>query len=97
MTLSEPIWLGSLAVFGACVLFVCKPTSVFGRALTFEEAALVCWVAHSIYIGTVAVYLALKFQFGISRAANAPATAIAACASVLIILYLVVREQRLSG
>jgi hypothetical protein len=45
-------------------------------------------LSFSIYIGMVAIYYALKLPLGLSRATNAPATAIAACASVFTVQHL---------
>jgi hypothetical protein len=82
------IILGGLAVIAASVMITCKPARIFGRALSYSEALSVCWVAYSIFIGVVALYYALKLPLGLPRATNAPATAIAVCASISAILYL---------
>ena len=82
------IILGSLAVIAASVMITRKSARIFGRALSYNEALSVCWVAYSIFIGVVALYYALKLPLGLPRATNAPAIAIAVCASISTILYL---------
>ena len=42
---SDPAWLGILAVVCASALMVLRPVWFFGRKLSLEEALSVCWVA----------------------------------------------------
>jgi len=86
MTVSDPIALGCFAVLGASVLMVLSPAPFFGRGLSYEEAFSVCWVAWSIYMGVIVIYIGLKLPLGLSRAANAPAAATAVCMSVIAVL-----------
>ncbi|WP_424630591.1 hypothetical protein [Bradyrhizobium sp. SYSU BS000235] len=89
MTVRDQILFGLFAVTGfALVLIKYKPVRFFGRRLSLNESVGVCWIAFSIYIGAVLGYYALKLLFGFPHATNGPATAIAACVSMLSILYL---------
>jgi hypothetical protein len=88
MSIQAQIMLGALAVIAASVLIVCRPARIFGRALSVSEAISVCWVAYAIFIGAVALYYAVKLPLGLSRAGNAPATALAVCVSMAVIVYL---------
>lgn len=88
MSVQAQIVSGALAVLAASVTIACKSARIFGRALSLNEAMSVCWVAYSVFIGVVAFYYALKLLLGLPRETNAPATAIAICASISAILYL---------
>ena len=89
MSIGVQIALGVLAVIAASAIMITRnPARIFGRALSYNEAFSVCWVAYSIFIGAVALYYALKLPLGLPRATNAPATAIAVCVSISAILYL---------
>ena len=61
---SDPAWLGILAVVCASALMVLRPVWFFGRKLSLEEALSVCWVAWSIYMGAFVVYIGLKLPIG---------------------------------
>jgi hypothetical protein len=88
MSIQAQIMLGTLAVIVASVLIVCRPARIFGRALSVSEAISVCWVAYAIFIGAMALYYAVKLPLGLSRTGNAPATALAVCVSMAVIVYL---------
>jgi hypothetical protein len=88
MSIEGQIISGALAVITASVMMTRRPARIFGRALSVNEAISICWVAYSIFIGGVALYYAAKLPLGLSRATNAPATAIAVCASISAIVYL---------
>ena len=62
---SDPAWLGILAVVCASALMVLRPVWFFGRKLSLEEALSVCWVAWSIYMGAFVVYIGLKLPLGL--------------------------------
>jgi hypothetical protein len=88
MGIGGQIALGVLAVVAASVMMTLKPARIFGRALSLNEVLSVGWIAYSIFIGIVALYYALKLPLGLSQTTNAPAIAIAACASISSILHL---------
>ncbi len=88
MSIQGQVILGALAVITASVMITRKPARIFGRTLSVNEAISVCWVAYSIFIGAVALYYAVRLPLGLSRAANAPATAMAVCASISAIVVL---------
>jgi hypothetical protein len=88
MTPIDPAWLGALAVIGASVFIVWRPTRFFGRKMSLEEALSACWVAWSIYMGLFVAYIGLKLPLGLSRAAHAPAVGVAVCLSLAVILWL---------
>ena len=85
---SDPAWLGILAVVCASALMVLRPVWFFGRKLSLEEALSVCWVAWSIYMGAFVVYVGLKLPLGLSRDAHVPAVCVAVCISLIAILGL---------
>ena len=58
-------------------------------ALTLEEVLSAIWVALSIYLAVLVLYVGLKNPFGLSRSAHAPAAALAVCASLITSFYLV--------
>jgi hypothetical protein len=86
--MSDPLWLGSLAVLGVSIFMVLRSRRFFGRKLSLEEALSVCWVAWSIYIGAYVAYLGLKLPLGLSRNANAPAVGVAVCISLIAVFCL---------
>lgn len=88
MTYGDTVGLGCFAVLGASAFMVLRPKWFFGRKLSLEEALSVCWVAWSIYMGAFVIYIGLKLPLGLSRDAHSPAVGIAACSSILAILWL---------
>jgi len=76
---SDPAWLGILAVVCASALMVLRPVWFFGRKLSLEEALSVCWVAWSIYMGAFVVYIGLKLALGLSCGAHVSAVCVAVC------------------
>jgi hypothetical protein len=88
MTQSDPAWLGCFAVLGASLFMVLRPAWFFSRKLSFEEAFTVCWVAWTLYMGAFLIYIGLKLPLGLSREAHGPAVAVAACFSIVAILWL---------
>ena len=85
---SDPAWLGILAVVGASVLMVLCPLPIFGRKLSLKEALEVCWVACFIYMGAFVAYIGLKIPLGLSRDAHAPAVGVAVCISLITVFWL---------
>jgi hypothetical protein len=85
---SDPVWLGTLAVVGASVLMVLRPLTFFGRKLSLKEVIEVCWVAWSVYMGAFVAYIGLKIPLGLSRNAHAPAVGVAVCISLIAVFCL---------
>ena len=88
LMVSDPVWLGTLAVVGASVLMVLRPIPVFGRKLSLKEALEVCWVAWFVYMGAFVAYIGLKIPLGLSREAHAPAVGVAVCISLIAVFWL---------
>jgi hypothetical protein len=89
MGIGVQMTLGIFAVIAASMIMIMRnPARIFGRALSFNEALCVCWVAYSIFMGVVAFYFGLKLPLRLPPATNAPATAIAVCVSIGGIRYL---------
>jgi hypothetical protein len=84
----DPAWFGALAVVGASAIMVWRPSRFFGRQLSLEEAVCVCWVAWSIYMGMLVIYIGLMLPLGLSRNAHVPAVVVAACLSLPVVLWL---------
>ncbi|SDH93702.1 MULTISPECIES: hypothetical protein [Bradyrhizobium] len=85
---SDPVWLGTLAVVGVSVLMVVRPLPVFGRKLSLKEALEVCWVAWFVYMGAFVAYIGLKIPLALSRDAHAPAVGVAVCISLITVFWL---------
>jgi hypothetical protein len=88
LMVSDPIWLGTVAVVGASVLMVLRPLPVFGRKLSLKEALEVCWVAWFVYMGALVAYIGLRIPLGLSRDAHAPAVGVAVCVSLITVFWL---------
>ena len=88
MMVSDPVWLGTLAVVGASVLMVLRPLRFSGRKLSLKEALEVCWVAWFVYMGAFVAYIGLKIPLGLSRAAHTPAIGVAVCTSLITVFCL---------
>jgi len=89
MGIGAQMTLGIFAVIVAALIMIMRnPAPIFGRTLSLNEALCVCWVAYSIFMGVVALYLGLKLPLSLPPATNAPATAIAVYASIEGIRYL---------
>jgi hypothetical protein len=85
----NPFWLGFIVVLGASLFMAFGARRLFNVGLTLEEALSANWVALSIYLAVLVVYVGLKIPFGLSRDTHAPAAELAVCASLIASIYLI--------